>query len=361
MPPGAALSREEFMALNAIAKARRSLVVDMFTGTRLHFGTKNKLSTGKDLLSSGKKVEAAANKLASGGKEAAKSAASSPGAVQQMAENFLSTCADVDGIHEVVAALSSETVHHLVSEMAPFVGIVTSSVKLIKAGKTVAEDGYNLYKSNTYKTGFLRGDPVAAAEAVQTIIQRDLAQHSIDLARQTAATATKIAGAFADFGTATTAAIGLANTAAGLGLQLYCLGRDIADMRAGNKHLEKPDDLDLTVFGDCPILGCYLLTCADTSLVANLFVADIGLPGWMDQVERLKKTKMDPLLRIATKDIDKSPLQLEGLRGDKGTHMKKGFFAKLKSKAVNRINPFSKTAPAPKVDKSRIVGMGSNT
>lgn len=344
------------MALATIAKARRALVVNMFSGTRLHFGTKDRVSSGKDLLSSGKKVESAAKKLASGGKAAAKS---SPGAVQQMAENFLSTCAEVDGIQDVVEALTTETVQHLVTEMTPFVGIVTSSVKLIKAGKTVAEDGYHLYKSNEYKTGFLRGDPVAAAEAVQTIIQRDLAEHSINLARQTAATGTKIAGLFADLGTGTTAAVGLANSIAGLGLKLYCLGRDIADMKAGNKQLATPDNLDLTVFEDCPILGCYLLTCADTSLVANFFVADIGLPGWMDRVEELKQRKMDPLLKIATKDIDKSPLQLEGLRADKGTHMKKGFFARIKSQVANRVNPFSKSSSAPKVDKSRIVGMGS--
>ncbi len=357
MPPGP-LTREDYQGLAEIAKARRSLLVNMFTGTRLHFGTKDKLSTSKDLLSSGKSVASSAKKLASAGKSAA---SSSPGALHQMAENFLSTCADVEGIHEVVAAISSEAVTHLVSEMTPFVGVVTSSVKLLQAGKVVVEDGYNLYKSREYKTGFLRGDPLAAAEAVQTIIQRDLTEHSIDLGRQTTATGIKIAGLFADLGTATTAAAGLANSVAALGLKLYRLGRDITDMRAGNKHLATPDNLNLTVFEDCPILGCYLLTCADTSLVANFFVADIGLPGWMDRVELLKKTKMDPLLKIATKDINKSPLQLEGLRGDKGTHMKKGFFANLKSKAVNRINPFAKSKPVPTVDKSRIVGMGSQS
>ena len=44
---------------------------------------------------------------------------------------------------------------------------------------------------------------------------------------------------------------------------------------------------------------------------------------------------MDPLLKIAAKDIQKSRLQLEGLSSNKGTHMEKGFFAKKKSKFVN--------------------------
>ena len=91
------------------------------------------------------------------------------------------------------------------------------------------------------------------------------------------------------------------------------LGQEIADMRAGNKRLEKPDSLDIRV-RECPILGCYLLTCSDTSQVGNFFVAEIGLPGWMDRVEAMKKTKMDPMLKIAKKAISDSHLQLEGLR-----------------------------------------------
>jgi len=120
-------------------------------------------------------------------------------------------------------------------------------------------------------------------------------------------------------------------------LQLYGLGLDIKDMRAGNKRLAAPNSLDLMVFNECPILGCYLLTCADTSAVANMFIADIGLPGWMDKVELMKKRQMDPMLKIATRNIGSSRLQLEGLGGDKGTHAKKGFFAGIKSKALKQI------------------------
>ena len=47
-------------------------------------------------------------------------------------------------------------------------------------------------------------------------------------------------------------------------------------MKAGNRRLYSPNSLDLTVFQDCPVLGCYMLTCSDTSLVANFFVADPG-------------------------------------------------------------------------------------
>src|SRR5262249_20762511 len=132
--------------------------------------------------------------------------------------------------------------------------------------------------------------------------------------------------------------VGIANALAGLGLELAALGVDIKDMRAGNKRLATPASLDLSVFGECPLLGCYLLTCADTSTVANFFVADIGLPGWMDKVEKMKRDQMDPLLKIATKNIESARIQLEGLQPNKGTHSKKGFFASIKSKALQNLH-----------------------
>jgi len=333
--PSTPLSRAEFIAMGELAKARRQLVVNMFGGTRLKFGSASVLSSGKSLLSSGKKLKSGVGKLAKGGSTASK-VASVPG-MKEAFENFMVECADVENLHDVIEAIGGEVLHELVSEVTPYLGVVTSTVKLAKAGKAVAQDGYNLYKSDEYKNGFRMGDPSAAAEAIQAIIKRDLAQHSVKLAQQAAATGAKIGGLFADFGTATTAAIGVANTLASLGLQLFSLGLDIKDMRAGNKRLAAPNTLDLTVFNECPILGCYLLTCADTSAVANMFIADIGLPGWMDKVELMKKKQMDPMLKIATKNISSSRLQLEGLSSDKGTHAKKGFFAGIKSKAMKQI------------------------
>lgn len=336
MPPPKALSREEFIALGELAKARRQTTTAMFTGTQLKFGTTSKLAVGKSLLSSGKKLKGHAGKAAKGGTVAAKGLPSVPG-MQQAFSDFMAECAGVDGIADVIEVIGGEAMAELVAEVTPVLGVLYSGGKLAKAAKTVAEDGYHLYKSGGYKQGFLRGDPYAAAEAVQDIIRRDLARHSVKLARQATATGMKIAGLFADMGTATTVGVGVANTLAGLGLELASLGIDVKELRAGNKRLATPDALDLTVFSECPVLGCYLITCADTSSVANFFVADIGLPGWMDKVEAMKKKQMDPMLKIATKAIESSRMQLEGLSSDKGTHSKKGFFAGIKSQAIKKI------------------------
>ncbi|MEY4750593.1 MAG: hypothetical protein RIQ60_2807 [Pseudomonadota bacterium] len=331
-----ALSMDEFRALAAIAGARRQIMVNMFAGTELRFGTKSAAEVGKNLLGSGKKVYSGAKKISDGSQSTAKTVPSLPG-MEAAFKEFMVQCADVDGIGDIIATIGGEAVANLIAEVTPVLGVLYSGAKLTKAGKAVAEDAYNLYKFSDYKKGFLRGDPLAAAEAVQMLIKRDLAKHSVNLAQQATATGAKIAGLFADFGTATTAGLGIANALASLGMELASLGVDIKDLRAGNKRLSRPDSLDLTVFEECPILGCYLITCADTSSVANFFVADIGLPGWMDKVEQMKKKQMDPLLKIATKNISSSRLQLEGLSSNKGTHAKPGFFAGIKGKAMSRL------------------------
>ncbi|MEO6925323.1 MAG: hypothetical protein ABI129_01540 [Rhodanobacter sp.] len=333
--PSKPLSMAEFKAMGELARARQQLVVNMFSGTELKFGTSSRLSVAKDVLSSGKKILSSAKKAAKGGK-AVSTVADVPG-MKEAVHNFIVECADVDNIHEVIAAITGEVLANLVHEITPVLGVVTSSVKLAKAGKAVAEDGYHLYKSDDYRQGFRLGDPSAAAQAIQVIIKRDLAKHSVQLGQHALATGAKIGGLFADFGTATTAGIGIANSLASLGLTLYGLGLDIKDMRAGNKRLVASNTLDLNVFKECPILGCYLLTCADTSAVANMFIADIGLPGWMDKVELMKKQQMEPMLAIANKNIRSSRLQLEGLSSNKGTHAKQSFFSGIKSSMLKRI------------------------
>jgi hypothetical protein len=323
---------DEFRAMSVLSRARTGLMINMFAGTQLKFGSSQAFSDAKKLVTTGKKLKSGVTKLTT----PAQAVAQTPG-LKQAAEQFITECADIDNIADIVAVIGGEAMADLIGEIAPYVGILLSAKKLAQATKAVAEDGYNLYKQSYRREGFRVGDPLAAADAITIIIERDLTRHSLDLTRQAVATGAKIGGLFADFGTATTAAIGIGNALAGLGLQLFALGLEIKDMRAGNKRLKTPETLDATVFGECPVLGCYLLTCSDTSSVVNMFIADIGLPGWMDKVETLKKDKMDPLLKISKKHIKSSRLQLEGLQSNKGTINKKDFFASIKSKVAHKV------------------------
>jgi hypothetical protein len=325
----------ESQAKFALAEQRSLLLVNMFGGTRLRLGTQNAKSSLKKVGLAGKNVYKNSSRLVSGGRSA--TTAAPPAGIRSAIDSFIRECADVSDINDVVEAIGSQAFSDLVGEITPIIGILWSGKKLVQATAAVVEDARNLYKHSYYRSGFRAGEPQAAADAIKTIITRDLACHSVDVARQAASTGAKIAGCFADLGTATTVGIGLANALAGLGLQLFALGIDIKDMKAGNARLVSPDTLDATVFGECPILGCYLITCADTSAVVDLYLNDIGTPGWMDKVEKLKRENMDPLLTIAKKAIKSSHLQLEGLASNKGTINEKGFFAKIKSRMVKEV------------------------
>ncbi len=334
--PSHVSSSSDAAAREMLATARLQALNAMFTGTRLKFGAKSAISAAAGMANSGRVIASNARKLAKGGGSAAGAATNSSNTIS-MVNDFISGCADVPGLHAVAEAIGTEAMENLVAEVVPFVSIVNSARKLATATAHVVDDAHSLYKSAEWTEGALPGDPVAACEAVKGLIKRDLGKHSVQMAQQAAATGGKLAGILGDGGTGTTVAIGLANAAASLGLQLFYLGLDIKDMRAGNARLAKPGGLDSTVFNECPILGCYLLTCTDTSNIVNLLVEDIGSPGWMNRVEVMKRTQLDPLLKIATKNIMSSRLQLDGLSANKGTFAQPSFFASIKSRALSKL------------------------
>ncbi len=344
------LSDAEFRALAMLARARRENMAALFQGTHLAFGRSARQTVGISLLKKGKAVATKAKSLSDGisaGKSAAPVAkAFAAPAVKQLAKEFMSICMDCHEFADVVEALTSEVVEELAGELVPYFTILMSGYKSAKAWRAVYQDGTNLYRSENWKEGVLPGDPLAAAVAVQVIIKRDLTRHTIDAARQTAVLATKVAALFADFGAVTGSAIGLANATATLAIELASIGLDYKEMKAGNAILEKPGTLTLNVFSACPLLGCYLITCSDDSNLANFFIAEIGLPGWMDKVEQIKKTQLGPLQAVAAKAIQSSRLELIGLSSNKGMVEKKGGLALAKARVANAATNFGKAVKA---------------
>lgn len=337
-PKYSTLAKAEYEALAMLKEARRNAISSMFTGTKLCFGKGKITSAARDVADEGYEVFREAKKVreALGGNPDSWSAFA-PTEIKSKADDFLATCADVDGIDDVLTAITSEALHDLVKEIQPVFGIAAGGANVIEAARKVRDEAKMIYNQDHYRTGFRPGDPQAAADSVMQILRRELTKGSIDLTRHSASTGSKIAGLFVDLGTASNLAISVANAVAGLGLALFQLGLEIKDLKAGNRRLETPQTLSADVFNECPILGCYLLTCSDTSTVANFFLSDIGMPGWQERFEEMKRTKMDPLLKVASTAIQDSRLQLEGLACDKGMyHASPGFFAEIIS-ALNAL------------------------
>jgi hypothetical protein len=339
------LSDGEWLAMSAIAKARNENLRNLFDGTELTFAKYSRQKSIKNALSDAASLASQTRKLVKGVQSGSTtaSAISQAGDIHSNGVEFIQIASGITDYSDVVSAVSSEVLHSLVSEMTPFIGVITSSLKSVSSWRAVVANARDLYKSDYYLEGVLPGDPSAAAEAVIETIKRFLAANTAEAVANTASAATKIAGLFADLGTATTAAVGAARAAAKLIQELAILGRDYRDMKAGNALLKDPGRLNLNVFKVCPILGCYLIACSDSSMVLNFFVADIGLPGWMTKIEKMKKSQLDPLIKNATKAIVSSHLTLEGLKTTKGTVAPKGTLALLKDNIKYHFNQLIKS------------------
>lgn len=325
------LSREEFQALALIAKARRELMFETFKGTQLKFGKSKYLAGNWHGAATG--IYEFQQMIKEGVTQAMLPQ------IQEAAKAFAADVANVGSFNELIAALGQEAAGELLKQIIPVVGVFYTAYNWGKASKQLATDAHHLYrlKAGDFRSGFRDGTPQAAVDSVQQIIKRELYVGSIDWANQTVGFGTKIAGIFADMGTASTLGPGIATFIADWLLKLTVIGMDIKQMKAGNRALQNPSTLSIQVFQECPILGCYLLNSADTSSVANFFVADIGLPGWMSQIEAMHDTKIAPTVRYARELIERSNLQLEGVSGaphPAKTHVKKDFFLKSKVKAA---------------------------
>lgn len=328
---GSTLSRDEFQALALIAKARRELMFETFKGTQLKFG-KMKYFTG-NATGVGTGIYEFQQMIKEGVTEAMLPK------IQEAGKAFAADLAGVGSFNELTAALGQEAAKELLKEILPWIGLVYTAINWAKASKQVVTDAHHLHrlKAGDFRSSFRDGTPQAAVDSVQQIIKRELVTGSIDWASQTVGFGTKIAGIFADAGTASTLGPGIATFIADWILKLVIIGRDIKEMKAGNAALQSPGTLTIQIFQECPILGCYLLNSADTSSVANFFVADIGLPGWMEQIESMQETKIGPTIKYARQLIDRSNLQLEGIAGQAQpakTHVKKDFFLKAKMKSA---------------------------
>jgi hypothetical protein len=325
------LSMDEFRGLATIARARQEHLITMFSGARIVYGKTAKATAAYKIGSTGKKVYSTASKLTKG----AAVAKTASGGLRAKAIELITDAVGIQDIGDLAEVIAGEAVEQLIAEMMPYVGIVVSGYKAAKAWKQLIEETRTRYRWNELTPAVLPGDPFAACEAVKTLLERDIARDSVKVAQQTAAFAAKIAGLAGDFGSgAAGTAIGLANGLASLVVELTQLGIDIREMRAGNKRLEAPGALDASVFGDCPLLGSYMIAFSPTSMVLNFFVADIGLPGWMSRVEDLKKRGLDPLVETATSQISHARITIEGVKTGKGIVESKGIGDKLKSVSV---------------------------
>jgi hypothetical protein len=307
----------------------------MFGGAKIVYGKVAAAGAAKGVVSAGVSVGSNVKSLISGAGTVAKAAS---GGIRGQAEELVRQAVGVDSLEDLIEIITSHAVEELVKEMMPYVGIIMSSMKAAAAWKAVVDQARKELNWDAYTTTVLPGDPVAACKAIRTILRRNIARDTTAATIQTAAVASKIASLAGDFGSgAGGAVIGLASGLASLAVELTQLGIDIREMRAGNKRLESPSTMTKSVFVECPLIGSYFIAYSPTSMVLNFFIADIGLPGWMDKVEQFKKEGLDPIIETAEDQIKRSRITITGVETGKGVVADKTFKQKVGSLNMKNI------------------------
>jgi hypothetical protein len=117
----------------------------------------------------------------------------------------------------------------------------------------------------------------------------------------------------ADGGAISGPAVGAAEALANLTFRIYQIAGEYKETRRANTLLAKPDILDFRLFDAYPLLGCYMLAGATLSDIMNMAMVEFGGYGWMDDVEYIKKTHIDPVRKKSFDLIRASLFEIEGI------------------------------------------------
>lgn len=332
-------AKRDARARQAIVEARRQFMRQLFGGTKLVTDDYVGEQVISETLQAAKDVGEKVKDCVLG------SPATNP--LKELARNqvllLLQDIFDTTEISEIIEELTEGVVGDIVEAITPFLGAIKTGAKGLVYLGLAAKEAWKAHKTSQQEVAVLPGDPRAAVQALREVIVRDGTQKAITSLRSLATAGLQVGGVFVDGGVATGPAFGLANSLAGLAQKIFVIARDYKEKKRVNAILAVPENIDAQVFMVCPILGAYYLACADTSMIINLLVEEIGSDHWMDDVEKLVKESINPLVETAVDKLTHYRFKLKriGEHGEvlelvsnKGT-FERGRLAAMKRKARN--------------------------
>jgi hypothetical protein len=391
------LSPEERAAMDYIALQQRLALNKQFMGRRLQFKRSTVVGLANSAHSKWERFKTGTSTLvADGGGLAAKGALAGRALAQMPARVDTLRSGGVGAVHDaarsdaltlrpkiiafiqelcpgvnpqvVFDALNLGAVEQFAANLAPFIGTISSGGKALVGWTSVAKMSWDMSKMEERRFAFRPGDPEAAFKAVVMLLDREIAATAKKAATHTAAFTGKALGVFADGGAVTGPVLGALETLAQIFQTIVEYVRDYKEVQRANAALDV-GALNLDLFKTCPVLGCYFLVVQDHSTIINFAVADYGTPNWMLDVERLVK-QVQLVLEKARHYIKVSRFEIprmehaKGIREADWSH-KSGLdkFTSAPGALVANIasgigQALSDADKLPKVDKSRIVGLG---
>lgn len=276
-------------ALAAIDQARADAIVTIFSGTRLQPHTLRSVFYAKELR---KKAQTAQKNTTAAAKAGVMAAtADSREAIRSALMQAVRELFDINQIVELAGIIESavlEATIDFIADAAPYLGLAKNAKGTALGMFNTATSIVTRVQVGRSEASFLPGDPLAAVKALETLVNREIAFNGATTSREFLSLSAKTAGVAASWGgDVLSPVVGAANAIAGLIQTLTAAAIEFRDMRNGNLVLT--GTLDRNIFGKCPILACYFLTCASTSDIINLATSEIGSAGFMDRAEQLRR------------------------------------------------------------------------
>ena len=202
-----------------------------------------------------------------------------------------------------------------VSGVSTLLGAVTSPIELLQSivGTVLsAYEGSVVGASGPALKPDPKDGPGAALKAIQKMIDRETEAQGKQIA--------KVAGKIVATWVIPVAGVVLGEAVTGIaGLfdRAHRMSREQAEMAAGQKLLAAGNVDPVELFEACPLLACYFLALADTSVLLNWAHADLYRPGFTQNMDALV-IRLAPIIEKAREFIRKSDYALNGTEGLNG-------------------------------------------
>jgi hypothetical protein len=291
------LNAEEMAALREYKLAQKKTIDALFRGRRLTVKTSAVMGTAKDVTGTMSQVkqsvqtarsgQGAVTRASTSAVHAAGSAAVGPG-VQQALQRFLLDMFRTESLAEVQQALGPLYTEFFAA-VTPFLGLAKGGANTVRGWSSAAKQAWQRHEARGSRDAFRPGDPLAAFDAVERMMSRELHATMTTATIDTTSFTVDVVLNVTTLGASSIAAPvkGAAEALAKLFHQLFLFARDHREKEAANRLLGA-GDIDMRLFETNPLLGAYFLSFAPTSVVLNFALRDFGTMGWTFKVEVLR-------------------------------------------------------------------------
>jgi len=307
---------DDKLAKAHLRREQRLAKEKMFTGKNVAFKSSFFGITKRKSDTKLQTVKASAQTVVGVGKNANK--------VKGIAKNIVTIIEAITGnlepdtASEVIVAVFGQSAANFALEAAPIIGVVTSGGKMVMGWVKVARTVGSKSDMESRAVVIRKGDPSAAFSSILLIIDRDLKRQAADATIHSVAFTAKGIGVLADGGAATGQVVGAIESIASLLNLLVDVAIDAKQVSDGNKLL-RAQNFDITMFNECPILGCYYIVIQDDSTIMDFDIDNMGRENWQLEAQRLK-VAIRPVIKKASDLIKNSRIEIPGMESAKGVY-----------------------------------------